>query len=180
MADLDAVDELVVELQALHTRLALVEATLDGATRPGRHPPSLPELAQRIATLERRAGVVQGLAPLPGLGQPARESPEPAVATQTLDWHERLLVAGAVAALAVLLLWLAHPSLPTRRAQEAVPVPTQPVAVPATPAWLPAFSQGYYAPGPFDFREDHRQPAFIPATPVSPLVPNTVLCPDAC
>src|SRR4051812_34399678 len=57
------------ELTALRARLREVEAALGLPAREGQPaPPPLPALLRRVAALERRAGIVPGLVPLPGCG----------------------------------------------------------------------------------------------------------------
>ena len=54
---------------------------LDLPARPGRPaPPALPTVLRRIATLERQAGIVPGLAPLPAFGPASRAVGEVAAA----------------------------------------------------------------------------------------------------
>ncbi|MGN6814198.1 MAG: hypothetical protein ACTHMP_25300 [Thermomicrobiales bacterium] len=154
------------EVAALRTRLRDLEAALDLPARPGRPaPPTLSALLGRVAALERRAGLVPGLDPLPALGQPARDRVAPAAVSRTRGWWERLPAAGALVGLMALLLWLGHPSLPAGRGRDAATGSAAPaVSTTVPPAGQPASTQGYDVPGPFDFREDHRQ-GFVQALP---------------
>jgi putative transposase len=104
---------LAAEVRALRARLRVVEAAL-GAPAPLGHraPPSLPELARRLAALERRAGVVPGLAPLPGLGAAsAPGAAEPTTAPQARQrlWRECGQAALAAILLFALVAWLLRP-----------------------------------------------------------------------
>jgi hypothetical protein len=163
------------EVAALRARLRELEAALDLPARPGRPaPPTLPALLCRVAVLERHAGLVPGLDPLPALSQPARDRSAPAAVSRRLVWWDRLPAAGALAGLIALLLWLGHPGLPAGHGSDAAAGPTAPAVIPTIPAWHPAFSQGYYVPGPFDFR-DSRQ-GFVEALPGetdAPIHPTT-------
>ena len=154
------------EVAALRARLRELEAALGLPARPGRPaPPTLSALLGRVAALERRAGLVPGLDPLPALSQPARDHSAPAAVSRTRVWWERLPSVGALVGLTALLLWLAHPGLPAGRGRDAAASPSaSAVSTTVPPAGQPAFSQGYDVPGPFDFREDHRQ-GFVEALP---------------
>ncbi|MGN6564408.1 MAG: hypothetical protein ACTHMU_17255 [Thermomicrobiales bacterium] len=145
------------ELAALRARLRAVETALGLPARPGRPaPPTLPALLHRVAALERQAGLVPGLAPLPALGQPARDRVAPVAGLRPRGWGDRLPAIGVLAGLTALLLWLGHPGLPTGHGRDAAAGLTASAAIPTLPAGPPAFSQGYDVPGPFAFREDHR------------------------
>jgi hypothetical protein len=154
------------EVAALRARLRELEAALDLPARPGRPaPPTLSALLYRVTALERRAGLVPGLDPLPVLSQPARDRLAPAAASRIRGWWEQLPAAGALVGLAALLLWLAHPGLPAGDRHAAAARPTaSAVSTTVPPAGQPAFSHGYDVPGPFDFREDYRQ-GFVQALP---------------
>jgi hypothetical protein len=104
------------EVAALRARLRELEAALDLPARPGRPaPPTLPALLPRVAALERHAGLVPGLAPLP-TSRPAAPAAPPAAAAPAAPprtpWRDRGQ-ALVVAALAIVLLaWLVHPAQP--------------------------------------------------------------------
>ena len=148
----------MAELAALRARLRAVEAALGLPARPGSPAsPTLSALLCRVAALERHAGLVPGLAPLPALGRPAHDRAAPVAASRLRGWGERLPAVGALVGLTALLLWLGHPGLPAGHGRDAAAGPTASVvSTTVPPAGQPAFSQGYAVPGPFAFREDHR------------------------
>ncbi|HET8630932.1 MAG TPA: hypothetical protein VFL91_26220 [Thermomicrobiales bacterium] len=138
------------DLAALRARLREVEAVLGLPLRPGQAaPPDLPDLRRRVAALERRAGIVPGLAPLPGCDV---DTPPPRATVITSepagrrrDWRERVQAALAAAALLAALAWLLHP-LPGGPgvARPATAPATAPAAVSAAIAAVPscAFAEG--------------------------------------
>src|SRR5947207_2455591 len=68
-----AIAALGAELVAVRGRLATLEAADGGTTsRVGGPAASLTDLRRRVAALERRAGIVPGLVPLPGCEWAAR------------------------------------------------------------------------------------------------------------
>ncbi|HEX5506119.1 MAG TPA: hypothetical protein VFW96_26105 [Thermomicrobiales bacterium] len=101
------------ELAALRARLREVEAALGLPLRPGQPvQPDVPALRRRVAALERRAGIVPGLVPLPGCDEvaPARAT----VITSQPEgrrpaWWERGRAALAAVAVVAALAWLLHP-----------------------------------------------------------------------
>ena len=179
------------QVAALRARLSAVEEVVGLPVQPRRPaPPTLPELRRRLATLERRAGIVPGLDPLPGLAPAVTPEPDlPAPAARgRAAWLARGREAAVVAVLLAVVLLLARPTVDSRRA--ATPTgarPTAPATVtaerlpPADPpqrvAAAPALSLPA-APAPdnsSDYGTEHdpfvignSQRWYVPAAPASP------------
>jgi hypothetical protein len=144
---------LALELAALRARLREVEAALGLPVRPGQQaPPPLASLVRRVAALERRAGIVPGLVPLPGCGpvavaEPAAGPPE-APRARRRGWRDRRQVLLAGVLLVALVAWLrllATGDRPTGR--PADPAPAAPTALTAALA-VPARVVGTTPAGP--------------------------------
>ncbi|HET8632496.1 MAG TPA: hypothetical protein VFL91_34140 [Thermomicrobiales bacterium] len=172
------------ELAALRARLREVEALLGLPLRPGqRVPPDVTALRRRVAALERRAGVVPGLVPLPGCDAAATPARATTITSESVGrepaWRERGRAALAAVALLAALAWLLHP-LPvgpgyspaaraTARPAEDAPGATQalvavPAGAPATTA-APAEEQ----PARADYRAQHAE--LSPVAPGAPQAP---------
>ncbi|HET8631362.1 MAG TPA: hypothetical protein VFL91_28405 [Thermomicrobiales bacterium] len=167
------------ELAALRARLREVEALLGLPLRPGQPaPPDVPALRRRVAALERRLGIVPGLAPLPGCDEAAARprttiiTDEPAGRRPARrEWGQAALL---VAALVALLAWLLHPppgspgafpAAPT--AQPAAGAPASAQVVVAVPASMLAEEQ----PARADYRAQHED--LSPVPPGAPPAPTT-------
>ncbi|MGN6561097.1 MAG: hypothetical protein ACTHMU_00405 [Thermomicrobiales bacterium] len=152
------VARLEAEMRGLRARLREVEAATG---RPGRPEqavaPTMPELLARVRALERRAGIVPGLAPLPEC-LPALPGEEPPPARGEAPRLLEVVVAlGLLLAITALLIhpWghsvrLADPA-PTSPVAEASPAPlaapaAQPGGTPGTPAGEASCSLGGAAP----------------------------------
>jgi hypothetical protein len=122
---------LEAEMRGLRARLREVEAAVGQPVRPGQvAAPTMPELLARVRTLERRAGIVPGLAPLPEC-IPTLPSEEPAPARGEAP---RLLeIAVALGVLMVIVALLVRPW--EHGVRLADPAPTRPVAA-ASPVLL--------------------------------------------
>ncbi|HET8629096.1 MAG TPA: hypothetical protein VFL91_16865 [Thermomicrobiales bacterium] len=139
------------ELAALRARLREVEVALGLPLRPGQPaPPDLPALRRRVAALERRAGVVPGLVPLPGCDEAAAPARATTITAEPAGrgtaWRERGRAALAAVAAVAALAWLLHP-LPGGPGASPPPAATArpAAALAATPAAIPAA-----APAPAD------------------------------
>ncbi|HEX5503457.1 MAG TPA: hypothetical protein VFW96_12600 [Thermomicrobiales bacterium] len=102
------------ELAALRARLREVEAALGLPLRPGQPvQPDVPALRRRVAALERRAGIVPGLVPLPGCDEAATPARATTITAEPAGrgpaYRERGRAALAAAALLAALAWLLHP-----------------------------------------------------------------------
>ena len=149
---------LEAEMRSLRARLRELEAAVGQPVRPGQAvATTLPELLTRVRTLERRAGLVPGFAPLLEC-IPALPSEEPAPARGEAPRLIEIAVAlGVLMAIVALLVhpWehgvrLADPS-PTRQAAAASPAPlavpaAQPGGTPGTLAGESPCSLGGTAP----------------------------------
>jgi hypothetical protein len=174
------------ELAALRARLREVEAALGLPARPGAPaPPALPALLHRVAALERQAGIVPGLVPLPGCGAAAPpDAPDAAAGpprSRRRAWRERGKTALAALALLALLAWLLRPPPGgPRRDREEETAATGPAAAAPAPARVVAAPPAA-PPGPrppCDWvayegcaREDGRAPSpttVLGATPCPP------------
>jgi hypothetical protein len=155
--DVDAVGVLLMqqaaEVAALRARLRDVEAALDLPARPGRPaPPTLPALRHRVAVLERQAGLVPGLDPLPedrpaATSTPAAASP----ATTRASWRDGGRALAGAALVLLLLAWLVRPAQPGPRTPPATAVPPTAVTTSAAapvPAAPPPGNSALPAPSP--------------------------------
>ena len=137
------------QVAALRARLSAVEEVVGLPVQPRRPaPPTLLELRRRLATLERRAGIVPGLDPLPGLA-PA-DPPEPDLPASAAHGHAAWLARGREAAVvAVVLAVVALLARPTGERPPAPVVTVTTTAVPAgTPRRISAAPAPVVTPGP--------------------------------
>jgi hypothetical protein len=173
------------EIAALRSRLNTAERALGlPAPRYGPALPDLPALLRRVSALERRSGVIPGLAPLPGL---EAQPPSAVVADVSAGRAGRVvwqgLAGGAVAVFLIVLAFLPFPGSGTKR------IATSPVgachaasvagvlgegclpAVTPTPAARPALSQVATAtPAPTAEDSRFQQETMVPPT----LVPSGI------
>jgi hypothetical protein len=137
------------ELTALRARLAAVEAAVG---RPGPlgtpAPPTLPALAQRLATLERQAGIVPGLDLLTGTqaAPTARSaSATPAPSSRGQVWRDRGQAVLAALLLLAVFAWLLR--LPVQSQDAVLPPAASASMAPApstpTPLTVPASAVPY-------------------------------------
>ena len=137
------------QVAALRARLSAVEEVVGLPVQPRRQaPPTLLDLRRRLAALERRAGIVPGLAPLPGLApaDPPGQAP-PAPATQArVTWAARGREAAVVAVVLAVVALLARPTGERPTTREDTVTAT---AVPAgTPRRISAAPAPMVTPGP--------------------------------
>ncbi|HEX5501607.1 MAG TPA: hypothetical protein VFW96_03225 [Thermomicrobiales bacterium] len=161
------------ELAVLRARLREVESALGLPLRPGQAvPPDLPALRRRVAAIERRVGLVPGLAPLPGCdgaAEPARATvitSEPEV--RRAAWRARGRAALAAVAVIAALAWLLHPLPGGPGYFKAAGTTAQPATSTAgVPKAQPQLASDGYTPTGLDYREDHRLDP-RPAPPAAP------------
>ena len=139
------------ELAALRARLRAVEAALGLPARPGQPaPPPLPALLRRVTALERRAGIVPGLDPLPALGQTAPRDASATAPANARRWLERGQAALAAVLVIAACVWLLRP-VPPRASAGPPALSAAPTAQVVFTVSAPAFVSDQ-----FTYREDHR------------------------
>lgn len=139
-------EALAGEMAALRHRLAAAEHALGLPVAPGRPTPlPVPDLGRRLAALERRAGIIPGLDPLPGFATAAQPAGDVAPPPAPRVWLDRGQVLVAAALLVALLAWLLRPA--PSRAPAGAPTPAPQAHPAATGRPVPAAPPVVVNPG---------------------------------